>query len=551
MLLKLYIRNFAIIDALEIPFASHLNVITGETGAGKSILLGALSLILGERADKDVLRDQKNKAVVEGVFLVPDAPAAKTFFAAHELEYETETIIRREIHPQGKSRAFVNDTPVTLQQLSRLGALLVDLHQQFDTLELQNADFQLEVLDALAGHGPLAERYRQAFSRYREKKKEHDELKRRLEESGREQDYDQFLYDELEKASFSPDELELLEQEQRSLTHAEDLRTALEGASSLLEEDEAAAVSLVRAAESKLQAVSAFHPGVAALCERLSSALIELRDIAAELQQLSGNVSFDAERISFITQRLDAGYRLLKKHGVQTTRELLEIRDTLARKLDAALHGDETLRRLESEVASLEKEAESLAAAMGAGRRSQTAGLVKRTNALLRTVGMPGASLRIDITENELRETGRDTVTFLFDANKTGAYQPIRKVASGGELSRLMLCIKSLVARSVSMPTLIFDEIDSGISGEAARQVGNILKDLAATHQVICITHQPQIAGKADTHLEVFKQEAAGRVTTGIRTLSHEERVETIARMLSGEKPGEAAMANARELMEG
>ena len=551
MLLRLYIRNYAIIEELEILFPARLNVITGETGAGKSILLGALSLILGERADKEVLSDKKSKAVIEGVFRLPDASGVKAFFVQHELDYEKDTIIRREISPQGKSRAFINDTPVNLQQLGRLTGLLVDLHQQFDTLQLNRADFQLEVLDALAGNKALLEDYRRAFTGYQQKKKEWETLQETITQRSREQDYDQFLFEELDQAAFGENELESLEKEQQSLTHAEDLKAGLQGASGILEEDETAILPMLRQLQGKLEGIAGFHPDIPAQVSRLASSAIELRDIASELQNINDHISFDEARIQFIEQRLDTGYRLLKKHGVQTTAELMEIQDSLQKKLDTMLHADADLGKLAAEKDALHRQALTLAAKLTKGRQAQTAGLIKKTNTLLRSVGMPGASIKVDITAGELRDSGQDQVTFLFDANKSGNFQPLRKVASGGELSRLMLCIKSLVARSVSLPTLIFDEIDSGISGEAARQVGNIMKDLAQTHQVICITHQPQIAGKADTHFEVFKQENAGRITTAIRTLNHDQRVASIARMLSGEKPGEAALANARELMEG
>lgn len=550
MLRRLYIKNYAIIDELDIPFPDRLSVITGETGAGKSILLGALSLILGERTDKDIRSDKQHKTIIEGVFTLPDTPGINAFFADNELDYETETMIRREISPQGKSRAFINDTPVNLQQLGRLAVQLVDLHQQFDTLQLNRADFQLEILDVLAGHKPLLKEYQDTFSDYQQKKKHLETLRRETEQGNRELDYDQFLFDELDQAAFQENELETLEGELGSLTHAEDLKAGLMGASQILNEDSEAVLPLLRLLEGKLGGIQEFHPDIPALVTRISSAAIELDDVASELHRIDDHISYDEERIAFIEGRLDTGYRLSKKHGVQTTAALLEVRESLEKKLDAMIHADHDLENLTAETEALRQTAERLAARLTASRKAQTAGLIKKTNALLRSVGMPGASIKVEITSAELRDSGADLVTFLFDANKSGQYQPIRKVASGGELSRLMLCIKSLVARSVALPTLIFDEIDSGISGEAARQVGNIMKDLAGTHQVICITHQPQIAGKADTHFEVYKQDSGGVIRTGIRKLDHEQRVATIAQMLSGEKPGAAALANARELME-
>jgi DNA repair protein RecN (Recombination protein N) len=550
MLCRLYIKNYAIIDEVDIPFPEKLNVITGETGAGKSILLGALSLILGERSDRDTRSDKQQKTIIEGVFTLPDSAGVRAFFRENELDYDPDTLIRREISPQGKSRAFVNDTPVNLQQLGRLTSQLVDLHQQFDTLQLNRADFQLEVLDALAGNKALLAQYRETFSALTAKARELETLKREAEQGAREQDYDQFLFDELQEAAFTEDELEHLEGELASLTHAEDLKMGLAGVSQTLAEDPESVLALLRQLEGRLRGIAGFHVDIPALVGRISSAAIELDDVAAELQRIDDHISFDEERIAFIQARLDTGYRLMKKHGVQTTAALAEVQQRLEQKLDAISHAEGNLQELEAETTALRARAQELASRLTASRKAQTAGLIKKTNALLSSVGMPGASVRVEITGGELRESGADLVTFLFDANKSGNYQPIRKVASGGELSRLMLCIKSLVARSVSLPTLIFDEIDSGISGEAARQVGNIMKDLALTHQVICITHQPQIAGKADTHFEVFKHVEGGVIRTSIRMLDHEQRVSTIARMLSGERPGAAALANARELME-
>jgi DNA repair protein RecN (Recombination protein N) len=550
MLLRLYVKNYAIINELEIFFSDNLNVITGETGAGKSILLGALSLILGQRADLDILPDTKHKAVIEGMFRLPEGEEVRHFFQQYELDQETETIIRREINPSGKSRAFINDTPVNLQQLSQLSVLLVDLHQQFDTLQLNRADFQLEVLDALAENKPLLKRYREVFRAYSNQQKALDVLREQNERNTRESDYDQFLFDELEEAALKEDELEILEKERIALTHSEELKSGLSAAVDLLEEQESALVPTLRRLEGLLKDIAGFHGALPELLKRIQSSGIELQDIASELSHCNDNASFDEERISFISERLDTGYKLLKKHGVQTTSDLLAVHDTLQKKLDQVQHADEALALLEKQRDASLKEVKTLAAQLTAGRKGQLPSFIKKTNTLLASVGMPNAHIGVDMKQGALHPGGQDEVTFLFDANKSGNFQPLRKVASGGELSRLMLCIKSLVARSVSLPTLIFDEIDSGISGEAARQVAGIMQALAQTHQVICITHQPQIAGKANTHFQVYKEDKKGHIHTGIRILTQEERIQTIARMLSGDKPGQAALANARELME-
>jgi DNA repair protein RecN (Recombination protein N) len=550
MLLRLYVKNYAIIDELEIRFSGNLNVITGETGAGKSILLGALSLILGQRAETDMLRTPDAKAVIEGAFRLPDTPATRSFFENNELDRESETLIRREISPSGKSRAFINDTPVTLQQLSRLGSLLVDLHQQFDTLALHRSDFQLEVLDALADNGELLKQYRQTYGAYSAVQKELEALVEEIGRLTREADYDRFLFEELETAAFTEDELEKLEAERQALAHTEDVKAALAGAVDLLEDTGQAVVPALRRIEGFLREVAAFHQAVPELLARISSCQIELQDIAAELQRVQDHGDGDAERGTFIAERLDTGYKLLKKHGVRSTAELLAIRGELQQKLDRMQDAGDTIARLEKQKEALLKEARALAASLSAARKKQLSPFMKKTNVLLATVGMPGAALEVRMSPGQLSARGQDEVIFAFDANKSGNFQPLGKVASGGELSRLMLCIKSLVARSVSLPTLIFDEIDSGISGEAARQVGGIMQELAQAHQVICITHQPQIAGKGHTHFFVYKEEQSGHILTRIRILSAEERVEAIARMLSGEKPGKAALANARELLQ-
>lgn len=550
MLLHLFIKNYAIIDEIEVYFSDNLNIITGETGAGKSILLGALSLILGTRADLNTLRDKQQKAVIEGLFRLPENEEISIFFQKNDLDYANETVIRREISPSGKSRAFINDTPVNLQQLALFSSFLVDLHQQFDTLQLGHTNFQLEVLDILSESKALRKRYREKYELFLQKQQEWEKLQQMNSQATKEMDFDQFLFDELEDANFSNNELEELEQELQVLTHAEDLKTGLTSASGLIEENDPSLLQQIKQLLSDLENIAAFHQEIPALSDRIRSVSIELDDIASELQQINDEVEFNEERIAFIHERLDTGYKLLKKHGVQTTQELLSIKNELQQKLDQALNLDEALSKAEKEKTELYKQAESLASQLTKRRKEQIPSFVKKMNELLARVGMPNAQIKVTLIKSELRETGQDEVSFGFDANKSGEFLPLRKVASGGELSRLMLCIKSLIARSVSLPTLIFDEIESGISGEAARQVSLIMEELAKEHQVICISHQPQIAGRADTHFEVYKEEKNGRINTGIRILSHNERIHAIAGMLSGKKPTKAALENARELVE-
>ncbi|WP_341841251.1 DNA repair protein RecN [Chitinophaga caseinilytica] len=548
MLYRLVIQNYAIIDELEVDFARNLNVITGETGAGKSILLGALSLILGERADPAVLFDKTRKCVIEGAFRVKTAQV-QPFFEANELDLDDPVIIRREISAAGKSRAFINDTPVNLSQLQELSSLLVDLHQQFDTLELEKSNFQREVVDALAGHTELLQAYGKRFSQYARLQREMREMTALRDNANKEADYNRFLLDELLDINLQDNEIEQLEAEQQLLSHAEEIKGTLNRIYFQLKEDEQPLLQQLRQLQQSLQGLSAFHKDVPPIAERMQSSYLELQDLAAEVERLNDGVQFDGERMEQLNERLAVAYKLLKKHGVQDTAALLAIRDQLQEKLDGVLNLDDRIRETEKQLAESQEVLEKDAQKLSEQRKAQTAPFEAKVNDLLAQVGMPNARIRVDIAEGALQAFGKDTIEFQFDANRSNQFGPIRKVASGGELSRLMLCIKSLVARSVSLPTLIFDEIDTGISGEAAKQVGIIMKELARGHQVICITHQPQLAGKADAHYFVYKQLVDDKVKTGVRLLSQEERITAIAKMLGGEKPTQAALENAREMV--
>ena len=546
MLQKLFIQNYAIIESIEIFFSKKLNIITGETGAGKSILVGALGLILGERADSSILFNAQQKCIVEGSFLISGRKDIHQFLIENELDAEKEIIIRREIAANGKSRAFINDTPVNLSQLKQLTSLLVDLHQQFDTLELGDNDFQRAVIDALAGNSDQISKYQALYSNTQ---KELAALKESQANATKESDYNKFLFKEFEDIQLKENELEALDAELKILGNAENIKSTLSKVSYQLNESDDPVVQQLKSLANLLQSVQNFHPGIPALINRFQSVQIELRDIASEVESLNDKLNFDAERIQWVSDRLAQGYKLLKKHGVQTTAELLAIRNTIQQQLDKVLHLDTDIAALEKQAASQLKEVTQLAKTLTANREKQVAPFEKQTNKLLAQVGMPNAGIKIQITAAPLHISGADAIAFLFDANKSNRFEPLKKVASGGELSRLMLCIKSLVAASVQLPTLIFDEIDSGISGEAARQVGIIMKDLGKAHQVIAITHQPQIAAKADQHLCVYKQEKGGKVNTQIKILSDAERVDAIARMLSGEKPTTTALENAKEMM--
>lgn len=550
MLQRLTINNYAIIEKLEIDYSKKLNIITGETGAGKSIIVGALGLILGERADSSVLVNKEKKCIVEGAFYPENKTAIKTFLKENELDAEDELVLRREIGTNGKSRAFINDTPVNLSQLQQLSSLLVDLHQQFDTLEIGESDFQREVIDALAGHSESLAIYQSVFHQWQRVNSEAEELKKQKLQFDKEADYNQFQYNELEEAGLKENELENIAVELKMLSNAEGIKGALNKVYFDLEESENPIVPQVKSLLNQLNAYQSFHPDLPALVQRLQSSQIELQDIADEVSRISDHINYDSEKIEQLNERLSTGYKLLKKHGVQTTNELLDIQKGLEDKLKAVLNIDDAIQQKEKESLRLKEEATKHAKQISDVRKQQVKPLEGKVNKLLSQVGMPNAKLKVDCRrEDRLNQYGMDMIEFLFDANKSGMFQPVRKVASGGELSRLMLCIKSLVAQSIDLPTMIFDEIDTGISGEAAKQVGIILKDLAAKRQIICITHQPQIAGKADAHFFVYKEIIKDIVKTNIRQLAAEERITAIAKMLSGEKPTAAAMENAREMV--
>lgn len=549
MLKKLVIQNYAIIHELEIQFDTKLNIITGETGAGKSILMGALSLILGDRADSTVLLNRDKKCFVEGSFGIGNKKEIVEYLKKNDLDIEQDIIIRREIAVNGKSRAFINDTPVNLEQLRELSASLVDLHRQFDTLDLGRADFQREVIDALAGQFTLLQEYQQGFRTWQLTTTGLAELIEQKNQFNKEYDYNKFLFDELEEVSLKDNELEEADAELKVLSNSETIKAALDKACYIITDGEEPLVQQLKSVLQQVQPFTSYHPGLEALVHRLQSVHIELKDIGAELDSINGKVQYDPIKIEQLSNRIAAGYKLQKKHGVKSTAELLAIQEMLSQKLLAVLNIDESIQAKQAELQAMLKRLQEMAKKISANRKLQVKPLQDKVNKLLIQVGMPNARLQVQLETVELNAYGADAIDFLFDANKSNKFEPIRKVASGGELSRLMLCIKSLVAESLDLGTLIFDEIDTGISGEAAKQVGIIMKALAGKRQVISITHQPQIAGKADAHFFVYKEIKGESIHTNIRHLSRDERITAIAKMLSGEKPTAAAMENAREMV--
>jgi len=549
MITRLHIQNYAIIDDLEIKFESGLNIITGETGAGKSILMGALNLILGQRADSTVLQDANKKCVIEGIFNVKHDEGIKIFFSANDLDYENEIVIRREINANGKSRSFINDTPVNLSQVKQLGIHLVDLHQQFDTLEINSENFQREVLDALAENKSHLAILKQKFENYTIVKRQLLELKATQELANKELDYNKFLFFELEELALKENELELIDAELKLLNNAESIKMQLSAVYGLLTQNEQPIVNQLKSLNNKLKTLNDFHPEISILSQRFNSALIEIQDIADELERIEGNVKYDGERIAVINDRISAGYKLLKKHGLTTTEQLLQLMQDLQNKLDGYADISSSIVKLEIKEKEIYDDCIKTASLISKNRAKQIDAFTKNVNQLLSQVGMPNARIKVQLSSSTLTVYGTDNIDFLFDANKSNKFEPLGKVASGGELSRLMLSIKSMVAKKLSLPTLIFDEIDTGISGEAAKQVGIIMKELSQAHQLIAITHQAQIAARATTHYFVYKEIVGDKIATSVRVLNQDERITAIAKMLSGEKPTAAALENAKEMM--
>ena len=549
MIRSLSIRNYAIIDNLEINFSDNLTIITGETGAGKSIILGALGLILGNRADTKILYNQSEKCVVEAICSIA-AYNLETLFEEEDIDYEDETVIRREILPSGKSRAFINDTPVKLTTLERLSDSLIDLHQQFDTLDIQDIRFQLRVVDALANHKPALLHYQQKFRLYEHNRRLLDKLVQRTQDADKESDFLRFQLDELRKASLQEGEQEELEQLQKQLSNAEDIKRVLQMAVQLLSESENAVTNQLSGLMRDVHAVAEFHPQLPALAERLDSFRYELDDIAGELQGIADDTEYDGERLAEIDTRLNLIYKLLKKHNATTLESLLSYQAELEAKLGGYEDLSEQIAQLEEQLTAQERELWGLGEQLSASRKAIVANFEDTIHQLLHQLSMQYARIQVQIEPHkQLTINGIDNLQFLFAANKGSRLEPIKSVASGGELSRLALCIKSLVANAIPLPTLIFDEIDSGVSGEVAYQMGLILQQLASEHQIITITHSPQIAAKANVHYFVHKIVQGERTITGIRALSPDERITEIAKMLSGNPPTESAKLNARELL--
>ncbi len=549
MLTHLTVQNYALIRQLDIEFNAGFTVITGETGAGKSILLGALNLMLGKRADVQVLFDKTKKCIVEGVFSIGNYNL-DAFFKNNDLEYEPQCIIRREIGINGKSRAFINDTPVHINLLKELGEQLIDIHSQHQTVSLNDVSFQLAVIDSYAGITDKVKKYRQLFANYSKLQKELEILVDQESKSKSEQDFIRFLFDELESAKLVPEEQEILEGDLQLLNHAEEIKSRLHLSSKLLSENEVNILSQLSEIRSNLNGISKYGSNFDELAKRLESTLIELGDLSLEIEKNAESVSFQPEKISEIKDRLDLIYRLQSKHRVNTVHELIELQSGFKVRLANIDSLDEQIKKLKHELLDAEKAVCAEAKLISDARKKQFNSIQKEIENTSAELGMPHAKFEI---QHQLIETpgkdGMDVIRFMFNANKGGDLMEVSKVASGGELSRLMLAIKSLISQKNLLPTVIFDEIDIGVSGKVADKVGSILVRLADSMQVIAITHLPQIAGKGNTHYFVFKETDQDSTKTEIRILDNEDRILEIAKMLSGQEVTSSSVETAKHLL--
>ncbi len=548
MLIKLYVQNYALIKELDIELENGLTIITGETGAGKSILLGALSLILGTRADSSVLLDKNEKCIVEGTFHIEEYDLNE-FFISNELDYETVITLRREINPAGKSRAFINDTPVTVNLLKELGDRLIDIHSQHQTLMLNDNSFQLSLIDSFSDIKQKSV-YSETFLNWRKIKKEYSAIKEKADKNRADLEYYQFQYKQLEEASLKQGEQVELETEQEMLGHAEEIKLALSTSSNLFYAEGISILSMLREIKSNLARIRTFLPESESILSRLESGLIEFDDLAAEIEKLAVSIEADPHRLATVNNRLDDIYSLIQKHHVNDLNELIIKKEEIKDLINSIVTSDERLSELEN---LLEKEVSSLkliSEEISEKRKSVLPEIESKVTGLLKQLGIPNAKFKISLTHiKEFTPTGIDQADFLFSANKQIEPENLAKIASGGELSRVMLSLKSLLTKNNNLPTIIFDEIDSGVSGEVADKVGQILSGMGQYMQVINITHLPQVASRGTRHYHVYKDDTDNSTFTRVKLLSPEERILEVARLLSGSEVTETAMKNARELL--
>ena len=551
MLRHISIRNFALIEHVEIDFDSGFSVITGETGHGKSVFLGAISMLLGQRSDAKAIREGADRCVIEGVFDISDL-SLNTFFEENELDYDDECIVRREVAASGRSRAFVNDSPVSVAQLKELGARLIDIHSQHQNLLLGDRNYQLRVLDTLSGDGELLVSYRKLYDEYLSLVREQERLREELEKSRRDEDWLRFQLDELRAAALKNGEFEELEQEVNELSHAEEIRAALYGAGNAIDGgDSGSLLQAIRESANVLSRISAHYDAASTLSERLESCYIELKDCCSEIEQRAERVQYSPERLEFVERRLALIYNLQKKHRVDSVEELMALTDDFASRLDKITCGDDELLDIEKRIAAISDELIKSAAAITALRKESANALQGEITGILVNLGMPKIRFEVDFAATgSFTSMGRDVVTFLFSANSSSAPQPLCDVASGGEMARVMLALKSLVASGANQPALIFDEVDTGVSGVLAERMGLMMRQMgSARRQVLSITHLPQVAALGQHHYKVYKEETVKGTITEIIKLEQQDRVREIAQMMSGEHLTDAAIDAATQLL--
>ncbi len=549
MLQHLRIQNFALIEETEVHLNNGLTVITGETGAGKSILLGALGLTLGNRADVSSLHDKAKKCIIEAQFNIKEY-SLKSFFESNELDFEEVTTIRREITPEGKSRAFINDTPTTLSVLKELGEQLIDIHSQHETLLLRETNFQFELVDAFAQTTNLFSDYKKQFNALQKLRKQLEELTAQEIQAKKELDYFQFQFNELEEANVKVGEQQQLEEESETLENAEFIKGSLVKSSLAINGGDENIVSALALVKQQLQSVSKFGKQFNELFERINSVTIELKELSKDIDACEEDVVYDNSRLEEVNAQLDKLNRLLKKHAVNSEEELLVIKTDIEAKLQQFSSLEVAIEKTQKEILASEKQCKSLAKDLSDNRQKSTAGIEQNIKTMLTSLSMANAQFKIELKPlDALSVNGQDAISFLFTANKGAEFKELHKTASGGELSRLMLCLKALLAERTALPTIIFDEIDTGVSGDVADKIGNILFAMGKTMQVITITHLPQMASKGGNHLFVYKSDSKDKTTSSIKALNKEERIAEIAKMLSTGTPTETALKNAKELL--
>ena len=550
MLKHLYIKNFALIDILDIDLYPGFSVITGETGAGKSIVLGAIGLLLGQRADLKTLKQGADRCVIEAHFDL-SRYQMEAFFEENDIEYDAEDcIIRRELTSAGKSRAFINDTPVQLSMLKELGERLVDVHSQHQNLLLNKQDFQMSVLDIIADDAKQLAAYQESYNAYHQAANELEALKEEIERNRKNVDFLQFQYQELADARLQPGEQEELEQKSETMTHSEEIKSALYEADNALQADETGIVTQLRSAMNALKGIGRVLPEAEELATRMDSTYIELKDIAGEVSGLMDDVDFDPAELDTVNERLDHLYDLQKKYHAEDTEALIAQRDSLQQQLENLDNSDEALREREQQVAQLKTQCQQLADALTKLRMKAAKTVEKEMQQRLVPLGMPNIRFQISITQEGLAANGQDKVAYLFSANTSTPLQPVSQVASGGEIARVMLALKAMISGAVKLPTIIFDEIDTGVSGKIAEKMAEIMHEMGShERQVISITHLPQIAALGSAHYKVEKEETAQGTTSKMALLTPEERITEIAQMLSGSKVTDAAIQNAKDLL--